>query len=149
RLEVRLCTADPCTNVGTSETDTGDFGTLLLTINPNLETGGDPTGQNGYPDEWTQFTLSGLPSSGNWRIAFRYFVTDAGLFGDNSDIIGIDRVVIDNGTTGGGGDPVIGVSPTTLSASLAPNATTTQTLTIANSGGSDLNWTIDEAAPKS
>ena len=48
-----------------------------------------------------------------------------------------------------GGDPVIGVSPTNLSASLAPDQTTTQTLTIANSGGSALNWTIDEEASKS
>ena len=150
RLEVRLCTADPCTNVGATETDTGDFGTLLLSINPNLLPGDDPTGLNGYPAEWTQFNIaSGLPTSGNGRIAFRYFVTDGGPAGDNSDFIGVDRVVIDNGTTGGGGDPIIGVSPTSLSASLPPNKTTTQTLTIANSGDGTLNWTIDEAAPKS
>jgi len=37
---------------------------------------------------------SGIPASGSGRIAFRYFVTDAGTSGDNSDYIGIDTVSI-------------------------------------------------------
>ena len=40
--------------------------------------------------------------------------------------------------------PVIDVSPTSLSATQAGNTTTSQTLTIANNGGSDLNWSIAE-----
>ena len=215
RLEVRLCTTGACTNYGTGATDVGDFTTLLLTINPTLAAGPDPTGVNGYPDVWTKFDLSGLPSTGSGRIAFRYFVTNAGPTGDNSNIIGIDRVVVDNGTAGTTGcdnpsdipwlsesptsgavaggantdvtvtanaagltagtytanvcvatndpaapmttvpvsftvtavtptDPVIGVTPTSLSASQAPGATTTQTLAIANTGGGSLDWTITE-----
>lgn len=45
-------------------------------------------------------------------------------------------------------DPIIGVSPGSLSASQAPNQTTTQTLTIDNTGGSDLNWSIIEEAAR-
>lgn len=71
RLQVRLCTGTPCTNVGASETDVGDFTTLLLDINPTLAVGG-------YPITWTQQILAGLPAAGTGRIAFRYFVTDSG-----------------------------------------------------------------------
>lgn len=51
-----------------------------------------------------------------------------------------------NGTTGSvAGDPVIEVAPTSLSASQAADITTSQTLTIGNTGESDLNWSITEA----
>jgi len=100
RMEVRLCTTGACTNFGTGESDVGDFTTLLLSINPNLAAVDDPTGANGYPAAWAQFNLAGLPSSGTGRIAFRYFVTNGGPSGANSNIIGLDRVVVDNG--GGG-----------------------------------------------
>ena len=46
---------------------------------------------------------------------------------------------------GGGGDPAIAVSPPSLSASLAPGGSTDQTLTISNTGGGSLDWSIDEA----
>ncbi len=87
RLQVRLSTAGSSTNVGTSATDVGDFTTLLLDINPTLI-------GNGYPDSWTQFsaTLAGIPSGATGRIAFRYFVTDGGASGNNSNYIGIDTV---------------------------------------------------------
>ncbi|MBX3700788.1 MAG: choice-of-anchor J domain-containing protein [Dokdonella sp.] len=101
RLEVRVCASGDCTNFGTGATDVGNYTTLLLTINPSLQSGPDPTGVNGYPDTWTQFTLTGLPTSGTGRIAFRYFVTSGGPSGDNSNIIGIDRLVVDNGTASG------------------------------------------------
>ncbi|MGA9341819.1 MAG: choice-of-anchor J domain-containing protein, partial [Rhodanobacteraceae bacterium] len=98
RLEVRLCTGTPCTDVGTVSSDTGDFGTLLQSINPNLGTDDDPLGVTGYPlSAWAPFVLdttSGLPSSGQGRIAFRYFVTSAGPSGVNSNYIGIDTVDI-------------------------------------------------------
>lgn len=94
RIEVRLCTVSPCTDVGTSATDVGDFGTLLLSINPSLSVGG-------YLATWTQFLIStGMPSSGSGRIAFRYFATDTGPDGHNPNYIGIDRVVINNGSDG-------------------------------------------------
>lgn len=42
-------------------------------------------------------------------------------------------------------DPVINATPDNLSASQQSNTTTTQTLTIGNTGGSELSWSIDEA----
>jgi len=92
RLEVRLSTSGASTNVGVGAAAVGDFTTLLLSVNPNLSTSNYPAG---YPFGWTQFTLtnaSGLPRSGTGRIAFRYYVTNAGLNGTNADYIGIDTV---------------------------------------------------------
>lgn len=87
RLEVRLSTNGASTNVGTTAASTGDFTTLLLSINPTLVA-------NVYPQVWTQYTvtISGLPAPTSGRIAFRYFVTNAGPLGTNSDYIGIDAV---------------------------------------------------------
>jgi hypothetical protein len=107
RLEVRVCSSGDCTNFGTGATDVGNYTTLLLSINPNLVAADDPTGANGYPAAWTQFNLTGLPTSGTGRIAFRYFVTDGGPSGNNSNIIGLDRLVVDNG----GGGPTGCASP--------------------------------------
>ncbi len=88
RLEVRLSTNGASTNVGASAAATGDFTTLLLSINPNLTTGV-------YPTTWTQYTItmSGLPAPTSGRMAFRYYVTGAGPTGTNSDYIGIDNAV--------------------------------------------------------
>ncbi|MGE5156210.1 MAG: choice-of-anchor J domain-containing protein, partial [Betaproteobacteria bacterium] len=85
RLQVRLSTNGASTNVGADENSVGDFTTLLLDINPTLTTGG-------YPNVWTQYTLtlSGIPPGASGRIGFRYYVTDAGPAGNNSDYIGID-----------------------------------------------------------
>lgn len=88
RLEIRLSTAGGSTNAGATATTTGDFTTLLLSVNPTLITGV-------YPQVWTQYTITnaeGLPRNGTGRIAFRYFVTGAGSLGTNSDYIGIDTV---------------------------------------------------------
>jgi subtilisin-like proprotein convertase family protein len=87
RLQLRLSTAGASTNVGTLATDVGDFTTVLLDINPTLTTAG-------YPNTWTQYTvtLSGLPPSTTGRFGFRYFVTNGGPSGANSDYIGIDTV---------------------------------------------------------
>lgn len=86
RLEVRLSTNGASTNAGTGN-GIGDFTTLLLSINPTLTI-------NVYPQVWTQYTItiSGLPAPTSGRIAFRYFVTNAGPTGSNSDYIGIDEV---------------------------------------------------------
>ena len=86
RLEVRLSTNGASTNVGTGS-GVGDYTTLLLSINPNLTLGV-------YPTTWTMYTvtISGLPAPTSGRLAFRYFVTSAGLSGTNSDYIGIDQV---------------------------------------------------------
>lgn len=90
RLEVRWSSA-PVADPGTLATDVGTFTSLLLTVNPALTT-------TGYPGTWTAFTysFSGLaaPSTGN--LAFRYFVTNGGPNGANSNIIGIDTFSITN-----------------------------------------------------
>jgi hypothetical protein len=88
RLEVRMSTNGSSNNVGTGATAVGDFTTLLLSINPTLVTGV-------YPTAWTQYTItvSGLPAPTSGRFAFRYFVTNGGPSGLNSDYIGIDNVV--------------------------------------------------------
>jgi len=87
RLELRLSTNGASTNVGVLSTDVGDFTTVLLSINPSLTVGV-------YPEVWTQFTatLSGLPPNATGRIAWRYFVTNGGPSGSNSNYIGIDTV---------------------------------------------------------
>ncbi|MEM0519572.1 choice-of-anchor J domain-containing protein, partial [Aequorivita flava] len=97
RLEVRI---DP-TGANTDPTgpaDVGSYTELLLEINPTLTTGG-------YPEVWTQFTvpITGLTGATDTRVAFRYWVTDAGPAGSNSDYIGIDTLTIEEGAGGGGG----------------------------------------------
>ena len=87
RLEVRLSTNGASDNVGADEFSVGDYSTLLLSINPTLALGV-------YPTTWTQYTitLSGLPAGYTpGKIAFRYFVENAGSAGTNSDYIGIDH----------------------------------------------------------
>jgi len=83
-LEVRLSTKGASTDVGATDSSVGDFVTLLLAINPSL----DP---NGYPQDWTQFslTISGLGTGAQGRLAFRYTVPDTSV---NGDYIGIDTV---------------------------------------------------------
>ena len=85
RLQVRYSTNGGSTDVGALATDVGDFTNLALDINPTLAVGG-------YPDAWTQFTLTAadINATGTGRIAFRYFVTDGGPDGNNSNYIGID-----------------------------------------------------------
>ncbi len=87
RLELRFSDVGG-TNVGTSPTDVGTFA-LLLTVNPALTT-------DGYPNTWTEYTatITGLSGPTNGAIAFRYFVTDGGPSGNNSDYIGIDTLTI-------------------------------------------------------
>lgn len=91
RLELRFSTNGASTDVGATSTSVGDFSILLLSINPSLTT-------SGYPTVWTTYTatISGLGGPTSGRLAFRYFVTDAGLAGNNSDYIGIDTLTVTN-----------------------------------------------------
>ena len=90
RLELRIDpegTEDPPT-FG----DVGAYTNLLLSINQDLVVGG-------YPEEWTLQTIiiSGLPAGiTETRIAFRYWVTDGGPSGSNSNYIGLDRFVVES-----------------------------------------------------
>lgn len=88
RLEVRMSTNGTSTNVGTTSTSVGDYSVTLGVINASLTS-------TGYPTTWTKYsyTLSGLPGTGvSGRFAFRYFVTNGGPSGANSDAIAIDSV---------------------------------------------------------
>jgi len=97
RLQVRMSLAGSSTNVGTTATSVGDFTTLLLDINPTYTTAG-------YPNVWTRYEviLSGIAAPTNGRLAFRYFVENAGPSGANSDYIGIDEVVYTSGAVNTG-----------------------------------------------
>lgn len=88
RMEVRFSDVGG-TDVGSTATSVGTFSTLLISINPTLQVGG-------YPKAWTRYstTLSGLTGPTTGAFAFRYTVTDGGLFGQNSNYIGIDTVQI-------------------------------------------------------
>jgi uncharacterized repeat protein (TIGR01451 family) len=87
RLEVRMSPNGASSDVGDSATSVGDFVTLLLSVNPDLANGV-------YPEVWTQFTatVEGLSGPTEGRLAFRYFVTNGGPSGSNSNYIGIDTL---------------------------------------------------------
>lgn len=91
RLEVRVSANGASTDTGGTATSVGDFTNRRLTINPWLEWGS-------YPTTWTRYTVTGFPTTGSGRIAFRYHVTSGGSNGANSDYIGIDRVQYTPGT---------------------------------------------------
>ena len=91
RMELRLSTNGAFTaNPSTGISDVGDFTTLALSINPTLT-------QTGYPLTWTQFsyTVTGLTGATDCKVGFRYFVTDGGPAGNNSNIIGVDAFSVD------------------------------------------------------
>jgi hypothetical protein len=90
RLELRMSSTATVLPSGGSA-GLGSFTTVCLTINPTLVTGFV------YPKTWTQYsyTVSGLASSTPVKFGFRYFVTNGGPSGANSDIIGIDTFSVD------------------------------------------------------
>ncbi|MBK7146398.1 MAG: choice-of-anchor J domain-containing protein [Xanthomonadales bacterium] len=98
RVEIRASTGG--SDNGGTAASTGDFSILLGTINPSLSNAagacampaGAP-GAGGFPETWCEYLLTtadGIPNSGSGRIAFRYFVTNGGPTGANSNYIGID-----------------------------------------------------------
>lgn len=80
RLRLRLSTSG-------SSTAEADFGTVLVSVNENLNL-------VDYPTSWTQFnaTITGLGGPTSGRFAFAYQVPNGGPSGANSDFIGIDSV---------------------------------------------------------
>jgi hypothetical protein len=162
RLEVRWSGNGGSTDVGATATSVGDFDTLLLSVNPALTVGG-------YPEAWTQFTvdISGLSGPTSGRLAFRYFVTNGGPSGANSNYIGIDTfeytpappmVLYDNGPwitsfgDGPGGSDVsllqnVSLGLTTLGASVnlsagGPHFRIADEFEVTTPGG----WTVNNVA---
>ena len=85
-LELRMSTNGAfTTNPSGGAAGLGDFTNLLVEVNPSLDL-------TSYPITWTQYsyTVAGLTGPSDVKFAFRYFVTDGGANGNNSDIIGID-----------------------------------------------------------
>jgi hypothetical protein len=65
----------------------GDFTETLVVVNPDLLEVSIP---DGYPlNNWGQYSSE---VNGSGRLAFVYYVTDAGLYGSNSNYIGLDTV---------------------------------------------------------
>ncbi len=87
RLQLRMSLNGASTNCGAGPEDVGDFTTLLLDVNPTLAVGG-------YPEVWTQYTatIAGVAVPTQGRFAFRYYVTNGGPSGSNSNYIGVDLV---------------------------------------------------------
>ncbi|MFT4669645.1 MAG: hypothetical protein ACI9HJ_001219, partial [Ulvibacter sp.] len=114
RLELRL-SPDGTATAPASPTDVGSYTELLLEVNPALTTGG-------YPEVWTEFTavVSGLTGAVNTSVAFRYFVTDAGPTGTNSNYIGIDTLSIDEATGGGPVFPAPYCGPIVFTSTVEP-----------------------------
>ena len=97
RMQVLLCLGATCGDAGstgTGDSAVGQYTTTLLDINPTLSA-------TGYPSTWTpqSITLTGLPNGANaGRIAFRYYVTNGGPSGSNSNVVGIDSVQLSDTT---------------------------------------------------
>ena len=88
QVQLRMSTNGASTNVGATATTFGDFTTVLVDINPAANAS--------YPEAWTKYTatISGVTGTVTGRIAFRYYVSNAGTAttGANGDYIGIDQL---------------------------------------------------------
>jgi len=98
RLQIRLSSTGGTTFATGLPTDLGSFTSLIFDINPLLVTT-PPTSVNngvvnGYPQAWTvyQVPVTGVTGTVTGRFAFRYFVTNGGPNGNNSNFIGLDAV---------------------------------------------------------
>lgn len=91
RLELRMSTATTTVIPSGGSAGLGSFTTVCTTVNPSL------LGGFVYPKAWTQYsyTVSGLSGPTSVKFAFRYFVTNGGPSGANSDLIGIDSFSVD------------------------------------------------------
>lgn len=116
RLELRYSTAATTVVPSTGSADVGSFTNVGVTVNSALAAGFV------YPKTWTQysFTITGIGATPiPVKFAFRYFVTNGGTTGANSDIIGIDTFSVDRSTLA-----VNEVASKKSSLSLFPNPTT-------------------------
>ena len=89
RMELRMSTLGASSTDPVGATGVGSYTTLCTSVNPNLTT-------TGYPATWTKITyvVSGLTGQVATRFALRYFVTDGGPSGNNSNYVGVDAFKI-------------------------------------------------------
>lgn len=89
RMELRMSTLGASSTDPVGATAVGSYTTLCTSVNPNLTT-------TGYPATWTKITyvVSGLTGQVATRFALRYFVTDGGPSGNNSNYVGVDAFKI-------------------------------------------------------
>lgn len=94
RLELRISNQGSGSALPVGAEGVGSFTTLAVSVNPDLTV--NTSAANGYPLTWTQYsyTVTGLPADTDLKVAFRYFVTDGGDNGANSNIIGIDTFAV-------------------------------------------------------
>lgn len=92
RLECRLSSTG--TNTGTNASSVGDFTTLIVSVNPALDTFSYPSVVGG--GNWKRYAgvVSSLGAPTSCHLAFRYFVTNAGSNGDNGSVIGVDELSV-------------------------------------------------------
>lgn len=98
RLEVRMSQGTMTLPTGAS--GIGSFTTVMTIINDGYNLS--------YPEVWTKYelTVSGIGSSPTAaNFAFRYNVVNGGPSGTDSNYIGIDDVLVEEG--GGGGGPFL------------------------------------------
>jgi Calx-beta domain len=135
RLQLRMSTNGVC-SPGTGAASTGDFATELVTVNPSLTVGG-------YPETYTQFsgTLSGITGQATGCLAFRYWVTDGGPDGANSNYIGVDTFAFtDDAPDVSIGDVTVaegnaGTSNANFTVTLTPASASTVTVNYATANG--------------
>ena len=87
RLQLLMSQGSGTGAISSGTSAVGTFTNVLLDINPNLTSGGYPVFWSGYTA-----TVTGVTGTVVGRFAFRYFVSNAGTSGTNSDYIGIDSV---------------------------------------------------------
>lgn len=95
RLELRYSVAGTTVTPSSGASDVGSFTNVGVTVNPTLAAGFV------YPKTWTKysFTITGIGATPiAVKFGFRYYVTDGGPSGNNSDLIGIDTFSVDRST---------------------------------------------------
>lgn len=98
RLQLRMSTTGAAsTTPAAGPNQVGTFTTLLADVNPDLTL-------TDYPTSWDNglitVTISGLSGPTDVKFGFRYYVTNGGPTGANSDIIGIDSFEVNRPTAG-------------------------------------------------
>src|SRR4029079_13540111 len=98
RLQLRVNVTDGSANIGGDTSSIGNFTKILYDSNTSMSN----NALGGHPTTWTRVAkvISGIPGSGSvsaGRFAFRYYMTDAGMYGGSTglnfpSVVGVDEV---------------------------------------------------------